>query len=555
MPRFWRVFFTVTLCIAAVIVLLAVGFAFYMRDYENSRPENLADKFMSEFTTDDLETLIADNFPDNCGDFLSKEETVHNIIMPLFENGVKCIKSTGEYTSETPVYTLTGGDRTIARVTFRAVGKTLFGFTEWSSADVEYMADFSDLHHDGMYINVPGGAEVRYAGMKLGSSYRSGSGKYEGPCAGFEDQSKLPITEIYNVGEGYGMIMPTVTLGDEALTLLSDTSDPESGTHTLKYAYPDSRLSSVTLIVPSEASVYVNGKLASEDYITERGIAYAGLNEWNAAAEHTPTKVRYLFPGLLTDITWKVYLPDNTEITPSDSDEAMKAYVYDYPQELLLTAKINAPVGSVVKVNGVELTEDQITDRDAVCAEIASIASFIKNPANVCLYEVPGLYAEPKVEIISPDGDALDVVISEDGIYSYEHGESQELKEAHEKYVEGFVENYIKYYTDGNRSIAANFQGLILPYLQPGSEAYDYLSKVYSSLAWTAKCTVHEKEIKTYCYQQWGENCFSCSVDFSLSFYSPNSGQETGENVEGWKIYFVNTTGSENGWRIAKIIL
>lgn len=119
----------------------------------------------------------------------------------------------------------------------------------------------------------------------------------------------------------------------------------------------------------------------------------------------------------------------------------------------------------------------------------------------------------------------------------------------------GFVENYIKYYTDGSRSIAANFQGLILPYLQPGSEAYNYLSKVYSSLAWTAKCTVHEKDIKTYNYQQWGENCFSCNVDFSLSFYSPNSGQETHENVEGWKLYFVNTTGSENGWKIAKIIL
>lgn len=71
-----------------------------------------------------------------------------------------------------------------------------------------------------MYINVPGGAEVRYTGMKLDSTYRSGSGKYEGPCAEFEDPAKLPITEIYNVGEGYGTIMPTVTLGDTDLSLI-----------------------------------------------------------------------------------------------------------------------------------------------------------------------------------------------------------------------------------------------------------------------------------------------------------------------------------------------
>lgn len=35
----------------------------------------------------------------------------------------------------------------------------------------------------------------------------------------------------------------------------------------------------------------------------------------------------------------------------------------------------------------------------------------------------------------------------------------QELKDAHEKYVEGFVENYIKYYTDGSRSIACKLSG------------------------------------------------------------------------------------------------
>ena len=45
-----------------------------------------------------------------------------------------------------------------------------------------------------------------------------------------------------------------------------------------------------------------------------------------------------------------------------------------------------------------------------------------------------------------------------------------------------------------------------------------------------------------------------CKIDFDFSFYSSNSEQDTEEHVRAWQLYFVNTSGSANGWKIAKLV-
>jgi len=39
-----------------------------------------------------------------------------------------------------------------------------------------------------------------------------------------------------------------------------------------------------------------------------------------------------------------------------------------------------------------------------------------------------------------------------------------------------------------------------------------------------------------------------------IKYYNPNSGAYEEENVKDWQLFFVNTTGGENGWKIAKFI-
>lgn len=79
----------------------------------------------------------------------------------------------------------------------------------------------------------------------------------------------------------------------------------------------------VSVTVPSQCSVYVNGKLLSDAYITETGIQYPELSEYYADYE-PPYQVRYQAGPCLGEISLQVKDPqggdlqidENTDLTP-----------------------------------------------------------------------------------------------------------------------------------------------------------------------------------------------------------------------------------------------
>ena len=551
MPLFWRIFLIVSLVLVLLITAGGFVFARYMSEYEASRIETVIDNFKEEYDLDRLAVVIAENLPSDCGKFLSAEQTVSSLIMPALGDDYICTKRVGEYTDDKPVYTVMIGEREIGRVSFEKTGSSFFGFDEWSEGKLEYTGDFSDMHYDSFYIKVPGGATVTLAGSQLSGTYNRGSEKYAGACAELEDPKKMPLCDLYEVGEGYDGFLPAVKYNGAELTVLSDTKT--DGVRMLAYSLPESSLHTLTVTVPEGSAVYLGDTLAGDKFISDEKVELSGLSEWNAAAAEQPKFVKYVFPGLVSELTPTAKSAKGASLTPAGENDAHTDYVFDVPAEELITAKINAPDGGTVTVNGIKLTDAQLVSRESVCQEIDAISKFITNPKTTTLYEVSGLYLLPEVTITDASGAEL-TVECEDSSFTYAKEPSEQLKTEHEQYVTRFVDGYIKYYTDGASRIAANYQSLILPYLQPGSVAYSYLSTVYSSLAWTGRCTIYDKQIKTYDYQSWGDNAFSCKIDFDLSFYSSNSEQDTEEHVRAWQLYFVNTTGGANGWRIAKMV-
>ncbi len=555
LPLFWRVFIISVSCALVLIIAGASLFALYMSQYENSRPDTLISNYIDNLGEDGLAEYITNNFPENTGSFSTTAQVVSEVIMPTLKDSITYEKRVGEYSDEEPTYTLLAGGRKIARISFSPVGKNLFGFPKWGEAELEYEADFSDLHYDALYIKVPGGASVTFEGNRLTSSYIERTEKYSGPSAEYENPVKLPICEVYNAGEGYGEPNIVVFSGDNQLQVMSVSTDEETGIKTISYSFPPSRLHSLTFIVPSDAVVTVNGKTVTSDFITESNLPYPSADKWNADSDSAPHRVKYFLDGLVTaGIEFSVSAYDGTVLTPVSSDEASGVYEYEYPSELLRSAEIYAPEGSSVTLNSVELTENELISAGAVPSEIESIEQFITNPERVCVYRIDGLYSEPKIKITNKDGKELTVTSAENMVYSFEHESSDQLMSAHKAYAEQFTDNYIKYYTDGRIYIQENFENLILPYIQPDSEAYKYLSIVFDSLAWREKSTVSEKSIASHDYIKWGDNCFSCSVDFMIKYYNPNSEAYEEENVKNWQLFFVNTTGVDSGWKIAKII-
>lgn len=228
-------------------------------------------------------------------------------------------------------------------------------------AELDYEADFSDLHYDALYIKVPGGASVTFEGSRLNSSYIEKTEKYSGPSSAYENPVKLPICEVYNAGEGYGDPNIVVFSGENQLSVMSVSTDEETGIKTISYAFPPSRLHSLTFIVPSDAIVTVNGKTVTSDFITESNLPYPFTDKWNSEADPAPHRVKYFLDGLVTaGIEFSVSAYDGTALTPVSSDENSGVYEYEYPSELLQTAEIYAPEGSSVTLNSIELTENEL---------------------------------------------------------------------------------------------------------------------------------------------------------------------------------------------------
>ena len=154
LPLFWRVFIISVSCALALIIVGASLFALYMSQYENSRPETLISNYIDSLGEDGLAEYIINNFPENTGSFSTVDQVVSEVIMPTLKNSIRYEKRVGEYSDDQPVYTLIAGERKIARISFTPEGKTLFGFNKWGEAELEYEADFSDLHYDALYIKV-----------------------------------------------------------------------------------------------------------------------------------------------------------------------------------------------------------------------------------------------------------------------------------------------------------------------------------------------------------------------------------------------------------------
>lgn len=147
---FWRVFIISVSCALALIIVGASLFALYMSQYENSRPETLISNYIDSLGEDGLAEYIINNFPENTGSFSTVDQVVSEVIMPTLKNSIRYEKRVGEYSDDQPVYTLIAGERKIARISFTPEGKTLFGFNKWGEAELEYEADFSDLHYDAL---------------------------------------------------------------------------------------------------------------------------------------------------------------------------------------------------------------------------------------------------------------------------------------------------------------------------------------------------------------------------------------------------------------------
>lgn len=231
---FWK---GLLIYVIVMVVLILVGLAVfwcYIAAYEHSRPEGMVEDYLETRFPEELDSQITQYAEANATDYESAE-SIETALREALEGGdVTYRKTPGEYSQETPVYTIRSDKQEIARVELDPVdaGILSFGFNGWECAEITFaLENFAQTHT----ITAPADAQVMVNGAVLTNEYLTGDGIYPELEPYVEDLKTIPDTVTYSIDL---FTQPEITATDAmGSTYLLEMDD--TGAVSLMMAFPE----------------------------------------------------------------------------------------------------------------------------------------------------------------------------------------------------------------------------------------------------------------------------------------------------------------------------
>ena len=277
----------------------------------------------------------------------------------------------------------------------------------------------------------------------------------------------------------------------------------------------------LSVTVPEGTALTLNSRAVEERYIAERNIPYPDMTELELRFDSYPTLVRYEIPGIYESVELSAVREGGLAELYADGTE----WRYTLPEGGRYTFLIEAPAEASVTVNGTELTEHELAatadypTRLDIPEELqASLPSFR-------IYSAGGLYTEPVISAVLPDGTALVPETGEGGMITYTFSPTEDLYQACHGRVEDFLRALCEYGAGHTARYAPN------TYVAQGSELSPYITRASGSLYWTVGVATSYGEISSSDYVALGSDAFLCrgrvvcttktkyqTVDFDLNY-------------------------------------
>ncbi len=533
-----------SLAIVLIAVFLFV-FCQYIAAYENTRDEHIIKNRLSEITASEIGDMTGD-FP------MCKYENTA-LIAERLNSAVKsgtfsCLKVSSDNDGNVRTYTVFSDGARLAEVTVESNGeKASFGF-EKSDVTCISLGAGGTGNRSNVRLIFPKESEIWINGLRADEQLSLSETVYPLASEYEKNSSELPCMSVCEMS-GF-IIEPSVEASLDG-TVLKAVRKNSGEFDEYIFDFPDAEKYSVIITVPEEASVCVGGVELSERELKESGIPYDSYedNAFNRAAGELPVNCRYRVDGLITIPECGVSM-DGAVIPCSESNVLNGEIYYTYLRgtEQLFRAEIHVPDGTAVYVNGIELGNELLKSSDYIYDEISDFRDLIESPLTEQLYIVEGLYKKPVVEVEQNDGRTEVLNEADKGVYKIENMPDNTLKSLNCAVVEDFITKYVEYtaagYTDkGSKS---KF-GAMLDCAMEKTQAYEILYSTRNSFVQNLPCDILSLDINTYDYRKWGDNCFSCTADFTAELR--NFSYKTDE-ITGWRLYFTENNGK---WYLVKL--
>ncbi len=442
--------------VVPITVLLIAGAVYFVRhELRNRRGELLAsstfafaEAYLADLETDRPLRTVWPYVAEQLTVFEKESDVRDALAKSLHPDRLTLIRDE-DYTQDAPVFAVCADGREVLTLTLAKVEKGESAYPSYSVTSL-VISDEIDLGQK-LVLEAPKGAIVTVNGISA-EDFSTGQIPYR-ELSPFETAyADEYACERYETGRLF--LSPDVSAVLDTVRLRASTVESSL----IRYDYPLSRMSSVSLTVPKGSTVTVNGIPLSGQYQTENRVRYPFLTRFEESLPDLPTSVVYQITGLFRtpDITveWN-------GVPLADGGNGR----YRLPADLTQSITVCAPEYAVVKLNGVSLGLSEEIGVRFDLPILESVSGYVEeNRPRMIRYTATGLLATPTVTVTDERGRELPLCPyhTSDGELYYGIAETDAAFPDKEMLTSStFAKNYIKYVYSGNSKLSTRYNNCV----------------------------------------------------------------------------------------------
>lgn len=350
----------------------------------------------------------------------------------------------------------------------------------------------------------------------------------------FSNASFLKKLELYTDD----MPVYSVRSGDKEVFSVSLTNGKE-----LKFGYHEWEIgevkltgSKISIYVPEDAAVSINGEKISADYMVQKNAQDVQLGLFDEAKNSEYGLAKYQLETIYSSDDFEV--KDESGNVLELSETAGASYYY---APLMSDYKIAAPTDSTVTVNGIELAQGNAEIETRPNKDFEGLENFVDPLPEQKIYTIEGLIMKPDIVVKMADGSELPVSV-DGNEYTYAIPAGK-IEAKLSEYVMSAFDAYIAFIGGRGGNLEGNLNRYI-SYAAPDSDVYIRAKGAWRSLQWVKGRDARFKSAQINSYTPYSDKLFTCQIDYTLA-------DDEKENANSCLFIFVKYKGE---WKLAKIL-
>ncbi len=275
------------------------------------------------------------------------------------------------------------------------------------------------------------------------------------------------------------------------------------------------------ILVPEDASLTLNGKAVGAEYIGQRDLVYPDMTELELRFDAPPHRVLYRIPGIYETAAVEAERPGGLTLLYADGIR----WEYTTPDAAGRAFCVTVPGEASVTVSGALLTGTELADVRPYATRLEIPGELQGLLPSFSVYAAGGLYTQPEISAVMPDGTILEPTVGSDGSITFALPGSQALYDDCHSRVEEFLRALCEYG-------AGHTQYGPTAYAVPGSGISSYMQHAVASLYWTRGVTVRYQEISSGDYVALGDDAFICRGHVMCTTITAHETQELDMHYE-----------------------